>query len=273
MIRFSKRRGGRAERFASLEPVSDPRPAVRPRPAGLGALTEPVQLPVLTVQQQLRRAGYNVGRIDGRWGPTTENAFKRFLTRIGYARGEQLPLEVDYAHQRVSIEVRVWNSLTSVPAGAGGEPTSSGSGSSRSGSRSSSGGSGSGSSSGSGARAHAPAAAAGPARRGARRRRRTTRGAARPTRAARGGRARGSGAPWRSRPGPGWSGSRPASPSRRTRTTSSRTRSCCPRSEGGGARWRSGSRRSDASRAAGSSRTRTTGPGAVPTAWRCTSRR
>ena len=151
MIRFSKRRGGRAERFASLEPVaSDPRPAVRSRPAGLGALTEPVQLPVLTVQQQLRRAGYNVGRIDGRWGPTTENAFKRFLTRIGYARGEQLPLEVDYAHQRVSIEVRVWNSLTSVPAGAGGEPTSSGSGSSRSGSRSSSGGSGSGSSSGSG---------------------------------------------------------------------------------------------------------------------------
>lgn len=152
MIRFSKRRGGRAERFASTTPVaSAPQPPVR-RPAGpssgLGALTEPVLLPVLTVQQQLRRAGYNVGRLDGRWGPTTENAFKRFLTRIGYSRGEQLPLEVDYAHQRVSIEVRIWNSLTSVPVGAGGEST--GSGSSGSGSGSSSGGSGSGSSSGSG---------------------------------------------------------------------------------------------------------------------------
>jgi len=45
---------------------------------------------VRSVQQALNDKGYNAGAVDGRWGPTTEDAVRRFQQAMGLPRSGEL---------------------------------------------------------------------------------------------------------------------------------------------------------------------------------------
>ncbi|HHH28146.1 MAG TPA: peptidoglycan-binding protein, partial [Polyangiaceae bacterium] len=143
MIRFARRRAERRLLTRDAAATS----ASPPRLSALGEVTAPTRVTTRMLQTELRRAGYDPGRIDGRWGPRTERALKRFLGDISYREGEVLPLHIMSDGRSVQIEASIWNTLASAPDGLGGRRSGSGSrsgGTGPSSGRSSGGGSSSG---------------------------------------------------------------------------------------------------------------------------------
>lgn len=124
MIRFSKRRRGRASTSTFRTPATRRR---RRRHAGLGYVPDPVTLSVRQLQRGLVRAGYDIGPtgVDGRWGDDTQGALRRFIEdEFPDAEGDEL-YEVDTAEQVLLLFQPFWDRLRNVEPGSGGETQSS----------------------------------------------------------------------------------------------------------------------------------------------------
>lgn len=89
--------------------------------AGLGAVPNGVTVSVRELQQQLIRAGFNVGATgaDGVWGSNTQGALHRAF------RAANLPGGADWAYEAsrgsITLTATAWRVVQNIPAGRGGE--------------------------------------------------------------------------------------------------------------------------------------------------------
>lgn len=89
--------------------------------AGLGAVPNGVTVSVRELQQQLIRAGFNVGATgaDGVWGSNTQGALHRAF------RAANLPGGADWAYEAsrgsITLTAKAWRVVQNIPAGRGGE--------------------------------------------------------------------------------------------------------------------------------------------------------
>jgi len=131
MIRFSRRRGGRARELMFATPQTAPPPRRRRR-ATLGdhhddeepePIPDPVTIQLRQLQNALIRAGYDIGPTgaDGRWGPATHGAFERFLAREDPGGTGQIRVDATVSPQMVLMEQSVWNAIVNATPGSGGE--------------------------------------------------------------------------------------------------------------------------------------------------------